>query len=714
VHTTVNRSDRPDAPYSSKTADRIDKDGHLWEVITLVTVLILALVFRLWGLDQNRWGIEYYTAAVRSMVMNWHNFSYTAFDPAGFISINKPPVALWVQAISVKLFGFHPLSILVPQVLEGVGSVWILFHLVRRRFGPSAALLAALFLAMTPVWVAVNRTNNPDSCLLLVLLLATWALMKAAEEGDPRLLFLSAALIGLAFNVKMLAAYIVLPPFFLVYFFGAPQHWQRRLIHLGMATIIVVATSLPWALMYELTPAKGRPFVGSSRKNSMLELVIGHNAFDRFVSPVKPLAANLRGPGTRQAAGSEVESASSTSPDAEPVTRALYSRLFVRTPTGPLRLANGQLAAQMAWLFPFAAMAMVIGVRQIRLRRPFTATYLALLFWFCWTITYGVVYSYFGGIIHFYYLSTMAPALAALAGIGVVNMWSDYLRKDSYALLLPATLLITAAWQLYIQASALGWSLNQFTDLSNNWLSWLHIALTGGTLVAAAGLLLIRFQSASNRATYGLAVGSLAIGLMAVLVLPVAWALSSVFLPGQDVLPSSDLYRLVAVSGNDDPRMRAWLGQSIDISKLVAFLKANHKSERYLLATSTTQLAAPIIISTGEAVLARGGYHGLDPAVSPETLARMVDAKEVRFAMLGDVAIVSRRMGARTAGKRVAAWVRSNGKLVDPALWRTIRATDSMQLYDLRPETGLVLTSSSAGQPNGQLEGNATAVKFVK
>ncbi len=683
MHTTVNRSDRPDARYSSKTADRIDKDGHLWEVIALVTVLILALVFRLWGLDRSQWGAEYYTAAVRSMVMNWHNFFYTAFDPAGFISIDKPPVALWLQVISVKLFGFHPLSILMPQVLEGVGSVLILFHLVRRRFSASAALLSALFLAITPVWVAVNRTNNTDSCLLLVLLLATWALMKAAEDGNRRMLLLSMALIGLAFNVKMLAAFIVLPAFFIVYLIGAPQLWRRRFVDLAMATLILVVSSLPWVLAYEFTQKDRRPFVGGSRKNSMLELVIGHNAFDRFVSPLKPLAANLRGPETRQAAGSEVESASSTSPGAEPVMRTLYSRLFVRTPKGPLRLANGQLAAQMAWLFPFAAMAMVIGIGQNRLRRPLTATHLALLFWFCWTITYGGLYSYLGGIMHFYYLSTMAPALAALAGIGVVNMWSYYLRKDSYALLLPATLLVTAAWQLYIQASALGWSHSQLTDLSNSWLSWLHIALTGGTLVAAAGLLLIRFQSVSNQATYGLAVGSLTIGIMAVLVLPVAWVLSgTVFLPGQGVLPSSDLYRLVAAFGNDGPRVRARLGQSVDISKLVAFLKANRKSERYLLTTSNTQLAAMIIISTGEAVLARGGFYGLDPAVSPETLARMVDTKEVRFATVGDVTTVSRKMGADAAGKPVADWIRANGKLVEQRR--------GIELYDLRPETGLV------------------------
>jgi len=682
VLTVVNRSDGPGANCSSKVADIIGKHGRLWEASALVAVLILALVFRLWGLDQNRWGIEYYTAGVRSMMMNWHNFFYAAFDPAGFISIDKPPVALWLQVISVKLFGFHPLSILMPQVLEGVGSVWILFHLVRRRFGVSAALLSALFLATTPVWVAVNRANNPDSCLLLVLLLAAWALMKAAEDDNRRMLLLSMALIGLAFNVKMLAAFIVLPAFFTVYLIGAPQLWRRRFVDLSMATLVLVVSSLPWMLAYEFTKMDGRPFVGSSRGNSMLELAIGHNTFDRFVSPLKPLATNLRGPGTRQAVGSEVESAPGTSPKAGPVIRALYSRPFVHVPTGPLRLANGQLAAQMGWLFPIAAMAIVIGIVQNRLRRPVTATHLALLFWFCWTITYVGVYSYLGGIIHFYYLSTMAPALAALAGIGVVNMWSYYFRGNSFALLLPATLLVTAAWQLYIQASALGRSLSQFTNLPNNSLSWLQIALTGGTLVAASGLLLIRFRIALNRATHALAVGSLTIGIMAVLVLPVAWALSSVLLPGHPMLPSADLYRLVAVSGNDGQRIRAGLGQSADILKLVAFLKANRKSERYLLATSTTQLAAPIIISTGEAVLARGGYHGLDPAVSPETLARMVDTKEVRFATLGDVATVSLKMGADAAGKPVADWIRANGNLIFKG--------HGFELYDLRPETSLL------------------------
>jgi len=705
VRTLVNGSDRPGAPYSSKTADRINGDGHLWEVIALVTVLILALVLRLWGLDRNGWGAEYYTAAVRSMAMSWHNFLYNAFDPTGFISVDKPPVAIWLQVASVKLFGFHPFSIFLPQVLEGVGSVWLLFCLVRRHFGSSAALWSALILAITPVWVAVNRTNNTDSCLVLVLLLAASALLKAAEEGNRRLLFSSAALVGLAFNVKMLAAYILLPPFFVVYFFGAPQRWPRRLIHLGMATIIVVATSLPWVLMYELTPAEGRPFVGSSQRNSMLELIVGHNAMNRFVSPAKYSRADTHGnAGTESPVGARAEGS----------TFNELSRLFVRTQTGPLRLAAGQLAGQVGWLFPFAAIALLLGARQNRFRRPLTATHLALLLWCCWILAYAGVYSYLGGIIHFYYLATMAPALAALAGIGIVGLWTDYRQRTLYACLLPLILLMTAVWQLYIQASALGWTLGTLTRPSASWQSWLHGALVGGTFTAAAGLIFIFFRPLANQATRVISLGSLVLGLLALLVVPFAWTLSTVLLPTPGLLPSADLYRVVATSRGSDAGLRSRFGQYVDISKLVGFLKANRKSERYLIATSTAQLAAPIIIDTGQAVMARGGFHGLDPAVTPETLAQMVAAKQVRFVMIGDVAIVSRRMGARAAGKQVAHWVRANGKLVDPALWRTISTTQGMQLYDLRPEAGLILTSSIAGQPNGRLERNVTVVESVK
>ena len=210
----------------------------------LLAVLSTAAALRLWRLDRNGFGNEYYTAGVRSMSQSWHNFFYNSFDPAGFISVDKPPLALWIQVASVKLFGFHALSVLVPQALEGVAAVVLLYHLVGRMFGAAAGLLAALFLALTPVSVAIDRSSNTDSCLVLVLLLAAWALTLAAERGSPGLLALAMALVGLGFNVKMLAAFVVLPTFALVYFVGAPVEWRRRVVHLAVAGVVLTAVSL--------------------------------------------------------------------------------------------------------------------------------------------------------------------------------------------------------------------------------------------------------------------------------------------------------------------------------------------------------------------------------------------------------------------------------------------------------------------------------------
>lgn len=654
------------------------------EAMALLAIVTLALLLRLWGLEQNGWGAEYYTSAVRSMAVNWHNFFYAAFDPAGFISVDKPPVALWIQVASVKLFGFEPLSVLVPQAVMGAASVGVLYHLVRRRFGAAAGLLAALFLAITPVFVAVNRTNNMDSCLLLVLLLAALALLKAVEEGRRSLLLLSMALVGLAFNVKMLAAFIVLPTFFLTYLAGAPHPLRRRIFDLMLAGVVVVATALPWMLIYELTPAEQRPFVGSSTRNSMLELVVGHNALGRFAMRSKAPDGAGRNPVARKPA---IEAASTAGPEATGESRrdSALSRLFVRAPTGLSRLTNGQLAAQIGWLLPLAAMALAIGAFQSRIRRPPTPAQLNLLFWFCWTVTYGLVYSYAGGIIHFYYLSTLGPALAGLAGIGVAYLWECHRRKGWQALLLPATLLMTAAWQLYLQADALGWKPTSLFDPPGDWLGWLHAVLTVGTFAAAA-LLLVRSQPGGAIAKCGLAMG-----LVALLAIPTAWTLSSVLIPGHGMVPSADLYRFSTDLRNLGLRTRGRFGHNVDIASLADFLLANRNEEKYLLATTTTQIAAPIIIHTGQPVMAMGGFHGLDPAMTPEEIARLVEQRQVRFVLLGDASIVSRRMGADAAGRPVAEWVRTNGKPVPAQSWHSpAGGRSSAVLYDLRPDDGVV------------------------
>jgi 4-amino-4-deoxy-L-arabinose transferase-like glycosyltransferase len=673
--------------------------------LTLAAVLLGAAVLRLWRLDQNGYGNQYYTAGVRSMTTGWRNFLYNAFDPAGFVSVDKPPVALWIQVTSVKLFGFQGLSVLVPQVLEGVAAVWIVYHLVQRRFGAPAGLLAGLFLAVTPVSVAVDRSSNTESCLILVLLLAAWALIRAAEDGSRRFLLLSMALVGVGFNVKMLAAFVVLPAFALVYVLGGPRDGppnppdarhapakpgraskMRWLVDAAMAALVLFAVSTAWIFAYDRTPPAKRPYAGTTDTNSIAELVVGPYGIGRFVRQVRPSVAAGGEPSVRMGVMASARLSAPAERPAEVGPRTGLARLFVRVPVGPLRLADGQLAGQVGWLLPLAIMGVVLGARRERFRRPLAPVHLSLILWFAWAVIYGVVYSAAGGIFHFYYLSMMAPPLAALGGIGVVSLWQCFREGGWRAVLLPVTLLVTAAWQLYVDASALGSWRDLFGDFaavreqSGAWRSWLHVTLAGGALAAAGTLLIVGFRPFRT-----VALGALTLGVVSSLVLPVAWALSSVLVPGHGVLPSADLARLLTT--DDDARARSRFIDPTSLATLIGFLRANRGKERYLLATSSTTLAAPIIIQTGEPVMARGGFHGLDPILTPEKLARMVEADELRFVMLGDLSLVSRRMGADIAGRPIADWVRANGKPVDPALWRGTRR--GLALYDLRPDLGL-------------------------
>lgn len=239
----------------------------LWHRLVLGAILLTSIFMNFYQLGQNGFGNLFYAAGVRSMVDSLHNFFFVSYDPGGFVTVDKPPLGFWLQAISVKLFGFAPFSIFLPQALAGVLAVLVLFCLVRRHFGIVAGLLAALALAISPLSVVTARNNTIDSTLVLVLLLGAWAIMLAAETGRWRWLLLSAALIGLGFNIKMLEAYLVLPAFGLLYLLAAPRKFWLRSGQLLVALLVLLIVSLSWAVTVDLTPPSQRPYVGSSKGN---------------------------------------------------------------------------------------------------------------------------------------------------------------------------------------------------------------------------------------------------------------------------------------------------------------------------------------------------------------------------------------------------------------------------------------------------------------
>src|SRR6266568_2726035 len=242
----------------------------IWRRLALAVVMLISIFMNFYQLGQNGFGNLYYAAGVRSMLDNWHNFFFVSFDPGGFVTIDKPPLGFWLQVLSAKLFGFTAFSVYLPQALAGVLSVLLLYHLVRRHFGVVAGLLAALALAISPISVVTNRNNTIDSTLVLVMLLGAWAVMRAAETGKWRWLMLTAVLVGLGFNIKMLEAYLVVPAYALVYLLAAPRRIWVRIGHLALAGLLMLSISLSWAVAVDLTPASQRPYVGSSQDNSAL------------------------------------------------------------------------------------------------------------------------------------------------------------------------------------------------------------------------------------------------------------------------------------------------------------------------------------------------------------------------------------------------------------------------------------------------------------
>jgi 4-amino-4-deoxy-L-arabinose transferase-like glycosyltransferase len=649
--------------------------------------MALGLGLRLWRLEQNGFGTEYYSAGVRSMLESPHNFLFNSFDPAGFVSLDKPPIALWIQVASAKLLGFGSLSVLLPQVLEGLAAVALVYHLVARRFGSAVGLLAALFLAVTPISVVIDRSSNTDSCLVLMLLLAGWALAVAAERGSGALLGLAMALVGVAFNVKMLAAFIVLPTFALVYFVGAPLDWRRRVVHLAAGGVVLAVVSLSWIVFYDLTPPERRPFAGSSQSNSMIELAVGHNGVDRFV--------RRRGmPGQSQGIPQgNAQDATRRNAPAASAPAGGRQRQRDNVPVGPLRLADRHLAGQMGWLLPLALVGVAAGVARSRVCWPLDSTHQAFLLWSGWALTYALVYSYAGGIFHAYYLVTMAPPLAALAGIGVMALWTWYRRGGGIALLLPVVVLVTAAWQLFL------WSGDLTTDnYFRDWRFWLCLVMVAGALGASAALLgaLGRSLRPPPRSWAAAALG---LGLGALLLTPGTWALGAGLVRANVMLPFASLPGSTA--GADPAAAQLWrgggnLGRD---ARLLAFLRGNHRGERYLLATLNARLAAPVIIETGLPVMAIGGFMGTDPILTPERFAALVADHQVRFVLLGGD--FARRRGGVPSQREITEWIRGNGAPVDEALWRSTpeRASGpgrnvNPELYDLRPSDGLAPATS--------------------
>ena len=540
-------------------------------LFALSLIVLLAAALRFANLGALGYANSYYTAGVASMLQSWHNFFFVAAEPGGSVSIDKPPLGLWLQAISAYVFGVNEFAVVLPQIIAGLLSVVLLYRLVSRRFGTTAGLLAALSLAIAPVAIATDRNNTMDSTLVLALLLAAWAFMAATERGKLRLLLLGALLVGVGFNIKMLQAFLPLPAFYALYVSGSPERIWRKIGNLGLASAALAVVSLAWPIAVDLTPANQRPYVGSSTNNTVLELIIGHNGLNRLLGMGANRGAGMAGAppaGMRDGGAPPADGAWRGLPlpgagqTGAPPTGAggrpgRPGGMSVGQP-GALRLFIAPLSKEASWLLPFGLMSMGLLAAGTRPRWPLTQKHQALMLWGGWLATSAIFFSV-AAFFHEYYLTMLAVPLAALVGIGVAELWRLRARHPWIAVaLLMSTAIVTLGVQ-YATARAY---------VATIW--WWPLVVGCGVL----GALLLGFGAWQRRPQ--LMAGGVGAIMAALLITPGSWSVLTMLYPTANTsLPSAYSGNAERIATVDGPRVN---------QDLLAFLQANTQDVKYLMA----------------------------------------------------------------------------------------------------------------------------------
>ena len=663
---------KPEHPIESRESQRFPA---LWERITLGGILLLAVLMDFYKLGQDGFD-TYYPPAVRSMMDNWHNFFFAAYDPGGFTALDKPPVGFWLQVLSAKIFGLNAVSVLLPQALCGVLSVLLLYYLVKRHFGVVAGLIAALVLAISPISVVTNRNVTIDSTLALCMLIGAWAVLRAAETGRLRWLLLTAVIVGIGFNIKMLEAYLVVPAFGLLYLLAAPTSIKKRVLHLALVLLVLLVVSLSWVTAVDLTPTSQRPYIGNSQDDSELSLALGGNGLQRLLAGGPPVPfGSTEGPTLPSNGNANHAPAGSTGGPTNPSGKQPVGG-SIQIPSGPIAGNQGPLrlftveplAGQTGWLLPLALLGLIALAWQGRPRPREDRKVHALILWGMWLLTMGIFFSV-AGFFHEYYLTVMAPAIAALCGIGLVTMWQDYRREGWRGWLLPASLLLTAVEQIIILTNYPTWG---------QWMIPLLIIpciLAAGVLISAR--LPVRLPG-KERATRWL-LPTLAVGLVALALAPTVWAAIPI-LQGTE----SDIPLAGPAQAGGPPAFASTAGQVSADPALVQYLEEHQGHARVLVVTDAINIDG-LILATNKSMIPLSGFSAY-PLTASEA-ASLVANGTVRFFLLGGGGGVS---GGRLSS--VTTWVAQHCATVPPSLWQSSSSSAqtggevlpgaSLQLFD--------------------------------
>jgi 4-amino-4-deoxy-L-arabinose transferase-like glycosyltransferase len=665
-----------------------------WARPALFGLLALTALLYLFNLSRNGYANDFYAAAVQAGTRSWKAFFFGSFDSSNFITVDKTPASLWVDEIAARVFGFNSWSLLVPQALEGVASVWLLYAAVKRWFGPGAGLVAGLACALTPAAALIFRFNNPDALLVLLMTAAGYCVQRSVERrrGALRWLAFAGLLLGFAWLAKMLQAFLVMPGFGLAYLLAGPVGLGRRLWHVLVSGLAVIVGAGWWVVIALLWPAGSRPYFGGSTDNSILQLALGYNGLGRLDgTETGSIGFNSSSVGGR-GGGTSFGGA-----------------------TGIFRLFQSEFGGQVSWLLPAALISLAALVWVARPRRaaltagsaagvsaaggPLPRMRAFAAIWGGWLLVTGLVFSFMQGIIHPYYMVALAPGIGALVGVGATALWQARVGWAGR---------VTAAVAAGVTA---GWSY-VLLDRTPTWLPWLRwvVPLAGAVAVLAllASALIARRPSSPGpgRGLTALTVTATGAALVAGLAGPLAYTLDTVNSTQTGSIPSAGptvtgsfggrggfggggragggfqtgrgggvnrtgggspaggtgtgaggntRFPIGAGGGGAGGLGGGGLSGNTTVSSaLIKLLETGASQYKWIAATEGSQEAAPIELATGGlAVVAIGGFNGSDPAPTLAQFESMVAQHEIHYY----VGRGANSFGGGSGSSAISSWV---------------------------------------------------------
>ncbi|MFH9425047.1 glycosyltransferase family 39 protein [Streptomyces sp. NPDC017529] len=686
---------------------RSPADQPRWARPALLGIAAFAALLYAWNITTS--GLApYYSVAARSMTESWKAFLFTAYDPAATVTLDKIGGFLWPQAISARIFGFHDWSLTLPQCVEGVVSVLVMYRVVRRWRGAVAGLFAAGLLTLTPVAASMFAHAILDAALVMCLVLAADQYQRAVTTGRLSRLLFAGVWVGLGFQAKMMQAWLIAPALALGYLIAAPVTLRRRLVHLLTSGVVMGVVSLSWVLMVTFTPKDSRPYVDGSANNSAFSMVFGYNGFDRIDQGNGPgitsggsggrqtpggsdqqrstggqggsTAGSDRGASGQGDAGQRQDGGDSGKKGRTPPQGGQGKRLNMG-PWGNVwhKLFDLRLLAQIGWLYPLALASLAFGLIRHRKRPRTDVGRGGYVMWGAWLLTVAVALS-FASVPHTAYVATLAPALAALSAAGTLAMWRAYRTRDGrWAHALPVTIALQAAWSAYIAA--------QYPYFA----PWLLPLISAAALVGLAALVL---RGRVRLRHIGLA--GAAAGCLAMFAAPAVWSLS-VFNPrfAGTAFDANAGPRGPEDKGTGPPRGAAPVsrvvgGQSHSSAdhtpkaltplqkRILDYVRQHNGTAEYTFSADGGWARASAIAATGLPILPLGGLTGAAPSITLAEYRRMVASGELRYAML---TIPKPKDGGKqedapvSESEKISAWVRAHCTEVPPKAYGGPAAT---------------------------------------